>query len=82
MVINPLTGNNYSVTAERAEIMILRGEVRRDASGLRRLYVTGKGKPRGNNREWRKTPCIDPDTGARVSTMQLVDVNRARRKIG
>ena|ERR1700723_1538455 len=66
-----LDSPRYQVTIERAEQLLASGRAER-IPGLNSIKEKGL-KPRGELREWRKTPCYDPETGVSMPTMQLVE---------
>ncbi len=59
------------VSRDAADMMLAKGIAYSNDDGTRRIYIKSV-RARGHNREWRKTRCFDPATGASVSTMQLV----------
>ena len=62
---------SYTVSQEQAEIMVARGSALWLA-GLRAIQECKRTERSAANRQWRKTPCYDPDTRVVIHTMQLV----------
>ena len=60
----------YQVNMERADVLVARG-MASWIPGTRTLRERNL-RARGEQREWRKTPCYDPSTGVSIPTMQFV----------